>query len=111
MDVKTRIRQYIVDSILMTGDGHDLSDQASLIERNILDSTGVLELASFLEDSFGIKIADEELVPANLDSVAAIASYVDRKRRAGDGLRATGYGLQPGPEPEPAIGLVSDPAA
>jgi acyl carrier protein len=80
MDVKSRVRQYIVDSILMVGDGAELGDRTSLLERNILDSTGVLELASFLEETFQIKVADHDLVPANLDTLDGIAAYVSRKR-------------------------------
>jgi acyl carrier protein len=82
MDVKNRVRQYIVDSILMVSDGTELSDRTSLLERNILDSTGVLELASFLEETFQIEVADHELVPANLDTLEGIAAYVERKRAA-----------------------------
>jgi acyl carrier protein len=80
MDVKSLVRQYIVDSILMDSDGGGLTDRTSLIERNILDSTGVLELASFLEETFEIEVADHELVPANLDTLEGIAAYVERKR-------------------------------
>lgn len=79
-DVKHRVRQYIVDSILMVSDGVELGDRTSLLERNILDSTGVLELASFLEEAFQIQVADHELVPANLDTLDGIAAYVARKR-------------------------------
>jgi acyl carrier protein len=88
-DVKARVRQYIVDSILMVSDGEELGDSASLLERNILDSTGVLELASFLEETFEIEVADDELIPANLDTVDGIAAYVERKRTA-EPLRALG---------------------
>jgi acyl carrier protein len=80
MDVKSRVRQYIVDSILMVNDGTELGDRTSLLERNILDSTGVLELASFLEEEFQIQVADHELVPANLDTLEGIANYVQRKK-------------------------------
>ena len=82
MDVKGLVRQYIVDSILMVSDGRDLDDRASLLERNIIDSTGVLELATFLEETFDIEVADHDLVPANLDTVEGIAAYVERKRMA-----------------------------
>ena len=57
-----------------------LSDDASLLEQGIIDSTGVLELVSFIEDSFGISIDDAEMVPQNLDSVERIATFVGRKQ-------------------------------
>jgi acyl carrier protein len=80
MDVKAQVRQYIVDSILMSSEAVPIGDRTSLLERNILDSTGVLELASFLEEQFGIDIADQDLVPANLDTLDGIAAFVERKR-------------------------------
>jgi acyl carrier protein len=79
MDVKSRVRQYIVDSILMTSDGGGLGDRTSLLEHNILDSTGVMELAGFLEETFGIEVMDDELVPSNLDTLEGIEAYVTRK--------------------------------
>ena len=56
-----------------------LAENASLLEAGIIDSTGVLELVCFLESTFGIEITDAEMLPENLDSVAAISSYVRRK--------------------------------
>jgi acyl carrier protein len=78
-DIKTRVRAYITDNFLF-GQDDDLKDEASLLSRGVLDSTGVLELVMFLEQTFGIGVEDDELVPENLDSLNAIAAYVNRKR-------------------------------
>ncbi len=83
MDIKGKVRQYISENILMTGAATDLTDDASLLQRSILDSTGVLELVTFLEDSFNIKVADEEMLPENLDSLNKIAAYVQQKTAGG----------------------------
>lgn len=56
-----------------------LADDMSLLELGIVDSTGVLEVTSFLEREYGIDIADDEIVPANMDSIRAIAAFVDTK--------------------------------
>ena len=48
----------------------------------LIDSTGILELVSYLESEFGIVVQDEEIVPENLDSVGQIAAYVDMKQAA-----------------------------
>ena len=46
-------------------------------------STGILELVAFLENTFAIQMSDAEIVPENLDSIAAIAAYLERKRAVG----------------------------
>ena len=56
-----------------------LPENASLLDAGIIDSTGVLELVCFLESQFAIEIADDEMLPENLDSIAAISAYVQRK--------------------------------
>jgi acyl carrier protein len=71
-----KVRQFIVDSFLFGEAGDLTSDDASFLEEGIIDSTGVLELVTFLEEEFGIKIEDEDLIPDNLDSVNKVASFV-----------------------------------
>jgi acyl carrier protein len=78
-DIQKRIRDYIDSNFLL---GASYSDTDSLLDLHILDSTGVLELILFLEENWGIQVADIEMVPDNLDSVAAIAAYVQRKQAA-----------------------------
>jgi len=65
------------------GDSAELvfSDDDSLLDTGIIDSTGVLELIAFLELSYCIVIDDDELVPENLDSVSRVASFIERKRQ------------------------------
>ena len=52
----------------------------SLIDNDLVDSTGILELVGFIEKRFEMKVEDREIVPANLDSVARIVGYVGRKQ-------------------------------
>ena len=82
-DIKTEVRNFISESILMGG-GKDIADDTSFHREAIIDSTGVLELVAFLETRFEIAIADEELHPRNLDSLNSIAAFVGGKlaRRA-----------------------------
>jgi acyl carrier protein len=72
------VRQYIVDNFLF-GEASGLGDETSFLEEGIVDSTGMLELIMFLEESFHISVEDDELIPENLDSVKNIACYLDRK--------------------------------
>ncbi|MBN2690693.1 MAG: acyl carrier protein [Burkholderiaceae bacterium] len=81
-DNQQKIRQYIDSNFLLGARDASYSDTDSLLDLHILDSTGVLELILFLEETWGIQVADIEMVPENLDSVAAIAAYVQRKLAA-----------------------------
>jgi acyl carrier protein len=72
------IRQFIVDRFLF-GDGARLGNGDSLLEAGIVDSTGVLELVNHLEERYGIKVNDDELLPENLDTVASISAFLARK--------------------------------
>ena len=74
------IRRFIETSFLFREDRQGLGDDESLLGAGLIDSTGILELVSYLEAEFGIVVQDEEIVPENLDSVWQIAAYVDRKQ-------------------------------
>jgi acyl carrier protein len=78
MDIKQQVRAFITSNFYVA-DPSTLADDASLLDQGIIDSTGVLEIIMFLEDGFGLKVADAEMVPENLDSIESIASYVTRK--------------------------------
>jgi acyl carrier protein len=80
MQVKESVRQYILKNYLFSTDESALKDDVSLMQAGVIDSTGVLELIMFLEEQFGVKVADEEMTPENLDSVERIVAFVGRKR-------------------------------
>ena len=77
--LEEQIRQYVADNFLFSDDGYPLSDDASFLEEGIVDSTGVLELVMFVEETFNVTVEDDEIVPENLDSVAQLAAYIRRK--------------------------------
>ena len=79
MSVEKKIRDYILGNYLFTDNEAALKNADSFLEKGVLDSTGILEVIYFLEDEFGIKVTDEEMVPENLDSVDRIVAYVGRK--------------------------------
>ena len=72
------VRGFIVENFLF-GDGELLREDTSLMEEGIMDSTGILELLFFIEETFGFSVEDNELVPENMDSLLNIARFVDRK--------------------------------
>ncbi len=81
MDISAQIRQYIVDNFLVPDE--DFTDEDSFLEQGIVDSTGVLELVMFVEETFGFAVPDEDIVPENFDSVSKLTAYVKQKMSAG----------------------------
>jgi acyl carrier protein len=78
MDYVATVRDFVVANFLF-GDGELLKEDTSFMEKGIVDSTGMLELIMFLEETYNIKIEDDELVPENLDSLQNISRFVSRK--------------------------------
>jgi len=76
--MKSEIRQFIADQFLF-GDDKKLGDDDSLLEAGIIDSNGILELINYLEERYGIKVNDDELMPENLDTIASIAAFLAKK--------------------------------
>ncbi|MBI5566864.1 MAG: acyl carrier protein [Chloroflexi bacterium] len=72
------IRTHIAQNILFSKT-YAHSDDASFLEEGIIDSMNVMELILFVEEKFGVEVADDEIVPDNFDSVARIAAFVGRK--------------------------------
>lgn len=79
---KDRLRSFIATNFYIPP-GQALDEATSFLQQGIIDSTGVLELVAFVEREYGIAVSDDELVPANFDSIAALAQFIARKRGAG----------------------------
>ncbi len=77
-DVRDRVRRFIQDSFLVD----DFSDADSFLTTGIIDSLGVMQLVTFVESEFGIRVVDQELVPENFDSVERVSAFVERKLAA-----------------------------
>jgi acyl carrier protein len=77
--VTRRLREFVAKNFYLADPG-SFDDASSFLDRGVIDSTGVLELVSFVEGEYGITVADEEIVPANFDTVNALAGFVTRKR-------------------------------
>jgi acyl carrier protein len=79
MDIQRRVRDYIATRFYVA-EPDRLSEEASLVEEGIIDSTGLLEVVAFIESTFEVTVGDEEMLPDNLDSIARITAFVRRKR-------------------------------
>lgn len=82
LDITADIRSFVITNFLY-GQAGELSNNDSLLENGFIDSTGVLELVSFLQDRFDIQVEDNEVIPANLDSIRNLVDYVVRKTNSG----------------------------
>jgi acyl carrier protein len=78
METRETVRHFMTTNFYLPSP--TLSDEASLLDQGIVDSTGVLEVVTFLETTFGVLIDDAELLPENLDSIARIVAFVERKQ-------------------------------
>jgi acyl carrier protein len=79
MTIEETIRNFIIDNFIFDAQSGGLDNAQSFLETGIIDSTGMLELVSFIEENYSIKMEDEELIPANLDSVNNVVRYIERK--------------------------------
>ena len=82
MPIEEQMREFVVENFLFGESQNGLRDSDSLLDKGIIDSTGVLELVSYLEETFEIQVEDEELIPENLDSIANVTAYIQRKQNA-----------------------------
>jgi acyl carrier protein len=74
-----QIRAFLFDNFLFDAEDTVLDNDASFLEQGVIDSTGVLELVEWLEETFSIAVEDDELIPENLDSVHRLAAFIIRK--------------------------------
>ena len=80
MSVKQQIKTYIAENFMFSSNGFHLDEDESFLDAGVVDSLGVLELVTFVEETFGIQVSDEEIVPDNFDSVNNLAAYIGRKQ-------------------------------
>jgi len=78
-EIRPQIVDFIVTNFLFDEGEKTLNETESLLESGVIDSTGVLELVAFIEETYQIRIEDEEIMPENLDSVENIVTFVSYK--------------------------------
>jgi acyl carrier protein len=76
--VREAIRSFIVENFLF-GEDRRIPDDESFLQSGLIDSTGILELVQFIEQTYGITVEDPEMVPENLGSLAGIVAFVTAK--------------------------------
>jgi acyl carrier protein len=79
-NVQEQIRRYVAENFLFSSNGFHLDNDESFLESGVVDSLGVLELVTFVEETFRVRVLEDEIVPHNFDSVNRLAAYVAQKR-------------------------------
>lgn len=82
MDINSQLKTYIAQNLLFSDNGFEYEDNDSFLEHGIVDSTGVLELVLFVEETFGMSVQDSEITRENFDSVNKLTTFVQRKLAA-----------------------------
>jgi len=77
-ETRDKIRAFIMENFLF-GNDQGLNDDTSFLDEGIIDSTGILELVSFMEEEFSISVEDDEILPENLDSITNVTAYLEKK--------------------------------
>ena len=75
-----KVRNYILENYLFTDDQSELTNSDSFLDRGIIDSTGILEVILFLEEEFAVAVKDDEMIPANLDSVDNLVKFINARQ-------------------------------
>ncbi len=86
-DIRQDLRTFVRENFLFGQSDESLSDDDSFLQRGIVDSTGVLELVQFIEETYGFRLQDDELIPENLDSIHQLVCFIETKAPA-DGVSA-----------------------
>ncbi len=77
--VKQSVKSYILENVLYGAGEDTLSYEDSFLEKGLIDSTGIMEIVSFIEEEYSFSIYDEELIPENLDSINNLSRFINRK--------------------------------
>lgn len=77
-EIKQKLKTFIKDNFLL-GNDSNLNDDDSFMGKGIVDSTGILEVVSFVEAIFNLRVEDQELMPENLDSINNLLNFIKAK--------------------------------
>ena len=87
MNIEEELRNFILENFIIDENPSQLDKNQSFLESGIIDSTGILELVSFIEEHYNITVEDEDLIPDNLDSLHNVVTFINKKLKAVDSLQ------------------------
>lgn len=74
--VRQQVREFVGQNFFYGGIGEPLTDDLPLVERGGLDQTGVLEIAMFIEETYGVRVDEGDLTPEHFDTIENIARFI-----------------------------------
>lgn len=77
--IKSKLREYIISNFLFGYSEEDLKNDTSFFELGVLDSTGIMELVTYIEREFNVAVKDEEILRENLDSIDLMSNFILKK--------------------------------
>jgi acyl carrier protein len=77
--IEEKLREFIAENILFSGNGYPYGDETSFLENGTVDSMSVMEIVMYTEKAFAISVRDDEIVPANFDSIRNLSNFIQRK--------------------------------
>ena len=81
MDHIKELKEFIINNF-MFGKGDLLEDDTDFFDKGIIDSTGTLELVSFIEETYNLAVLDNELIKENLSSLTKVNEYINKRYEA-----------------------------
>ena len=77
--VKEKVKNYVLQAVY--ADKEKINDDTLIFKEGYFDSMGFMVLISFLEEEFGIKTGDTDLLEENFESINAITEFVKQKKQ------------------------------
>jgi len=81
MSIRDQVRTFVEENFILHGSEAALKDADSLMDTGRVDSTGVLALVAYVEETFDVEVGDDELVPENFDSIDRIVRFLEQKQK------------------------------
>ena len=80
MDIKSKLKNFIITEFIFENDDNSIKDDALLLEMGIIDSVGVVVLMSFMQEQFSIQLDDKDLIPENFQTINNMKDLIERKQ-------------------------------
>ncbi|MBL7047353.1 MAG: acyl carrier protein [Candidatus Marinimicrobia bacterium] len=81
MNSMDALESFLLNNIAADLGKKSISPDEDLLMQGIIDSLGILKLATFIEETFGIQVTDEDMVPENFQNLNSLKEFIEQKRQ------------------------------